>query len=393
MRRASTRPSRLAIASLMLAALAACGSPRHVQGQLQPPADAQPQPAPSPEPATPPQAATAPQPATQSPPPASPPQPLDPISPARADVAAFIAEVAQKHGFEPGQLAGVLAQVQSRPSILAAIARPAERTLKWDEYRGKFVVDRRIQRGAAVRVERRAELARAEQASGVPVKILLAIVGVETSYGENTGKHRVADALATLAFDYPPRAPFFRGELEQFLFMAREEKLDPLAPLGSYAGAMGIPQFMPTSFRKWAVDGDGDGVRDLWNDWADVFASVGNYLKVHGWEAGQPIMLPADASSADLSGLEFGKIGLPETVGSLRKRGVRFETTLPDATQATLVALPVGAGHEYRVGFANFHALTRYNRSHMYASAVSDLADAIEAAPAAAPSARPAPAP
>ncbi len=317
------------------------------------------------------------------------------IDPGRPEVAEFIADVSHRHGFEPGQLAALFAQVESRPAIVQAIAKPAERTLTWSEYRARFLIERRIQRGVAVYLERRKELERAEQASGVPVDVLLGIVGIETFYGENIGKYRVADALATLAFDYPPRAPFFRGELEQFLLMGREEKLDPLAPLGSYAGAMGIPQFMPTSFRKWAVDGDGDGVRDLWQDWADVFASVGHYLEAHGWQAGQPVMVPADATGADLAGIEFGKVGLPETVGSLRRRGVRFETSLPDATPATLVSLPMSFGNEFRVGFANFHAITRYNRSHLYASAVSDLADAIGVAraAAAAPAATPAPMP
>ena len=306
------------------------------------------------------------------------------FDPGRDDIAAFIAEVAHKHGFEPGPLAATLSRAESRPSILTAIAKPAERTLTWDEYRARFLVERRIQRGVAVHAERRTELEQAQAASGVPVDVMLAIVGVETLYGENTGKHRVIDALATLAFDYPPRAPYFRGELEQFLLMAREEQLDPLAPLGSYAGAMGVPQFMPTSFRKWAVDGDADGRRDLWQDWADVFASVGNYLQVHGWRAGEPVMVPADAAGADLSGLDTARAALTETVGSLRRRGVQFETNLPPETPAMLVGLRVGFGNEFRVGFANFYAITRYNRSLMYASAVSDLADAIAAARAAA---------
>ena len=347
LRRAPHRPSRLGIVSLACAALTACLSPQPVEAQV--------------------------------------------LNPGRADVAAFIADISSRHAFEPGPLAATFAQVESKPAILQAIARPAERTLTWTEYRAKFLTDRRIARGAAVHAERRAELGQAARSSGVPAEVLLAIVGVETFYGENVGKYRVADALATLAFDYPPRAPFFRGELEQFLLMAREEELDPLVPLGSYAGAMGIPQFMPTSFRKWAVDGDGDGVRDLWNDWADVFASVGNYLKVHGWEADRPVMLPADVTSADLAGLEFGKIGLPETVGSLRKRGIRFDTSLPDATPATLISLVVGFGNEYRVGFANFHAITRYNRSHMYASAVADLAQALGVAVAASAATTPVP--
>jgi membrane-bound lytic murein transglycosylase B len=339
-RRASHRPSRPGIVPFALIALTAGGSPGALQAQS--------------------------------------------FDPGRPEIAQFVAEISHRHGFDPGPLAATLARAQSRPAILEAISRPAERTLTWDEYRGKFLTERRISRGVAVQAERSAELEQAAAATGVPREILLAIVGVETLYGENTGKYRVADALATLAFDYPPRAPFFRGELEQFLLMTREEGLDPLAPLGSYAGAMGIPQFMPTSFRKWAVDGDRDGVRDLWNDWADVFASVGNYLKVHGWQPGAPVMVPADAAGADLAGVEVGKIGLSETVGSLRKRGVKFETSLPDPTPATLVSLAVGFGSEYRVGFANFHAITRYNRSHMYASAVNDLAQAIGAAAAAA---------
>ena len=221
----------------------------------------------------------------------------------------------------------------------------------------------------------------------MPVDIILGIVGVETFYGENTGRHRVIDALSTLAFDYPPRAKFFRGELEQFLLMTREEKLDPLAPLGSYAGAMGIPQFMPTSFRRWAVDGDGDGHRDLWADWPDVFASVANYLKVHGWRAGEPVMVPASTDGADLTGLKFGKLELDDTIATLRARGIRFETNLPPDSPATLVALTVPFGIEYRVGFTNFNAITRYNRSHMYASAVNDLAQAVATTRAQAPAA------
>lgn len=300
------------------------------------------------------------------------------FDPTRADIGAFIASVGKKHGFETEPLVTLFAQVESKPAILQAIAKPAERTLAWDEYRPKFLVERRIARGAEVHALKQSELEQSQAASGVPVDILLGIVGVETFYGENVGKYRVIDALATLAFDYPPRQAFFRGELEQYLLMAREEGLDPLAPVGSYAGAMGLPQFMPSSFRNFAVDGDADGKRDLWNDWADVFSSVGNYLKVHGWRAGEPVLAAADASNANLEGLS-DKLALTETVGSLRARGVRFETSLPANAPAMLVALQVAAGTEYRVGFTNFYAITRYNRSHMYASAVSDLADAIAA--------------
>jgi membrane-bound lytic murein transglycosylase B len=303
----------------------------------------------------------------------------------RGDVQEFIGRMSDRHGFPAQDLGRLFAQVESRPSIVEAISRPAERTKPWHEYRALFLTERRIARGLATARAEAGPLRRAAE-SGVPAEVILAITGVETFYGEITGKHRVIDALATLAFDYPPRSQFFRGELEQFLLMAREETLDPLVPSGSYAGAMGIPQFMPTSFRTWAVDGDGDGHRDLWGSWSDVFASVANYLKSHGWRAGEPVMVPADVTGADLAGLEFGKLALSETVGSLRRRGVRFQAALPDDAPAVLIELAGSTGPEFRVGFTNFHAITRYNRSQLYASAVNDLAAALaSAAPAPAP--------
>jgi membrane-bound lytic murein transglycosylase B len=303
----------------------------------------------------------------------------------RDDVRAFIGEMAEKHGFAADELDRLFGQVEARPSIVALMTRPAEKALPWHEYRARFLTERRIARGVETGRLQADALARAADL-GVPVPVLLSIVGVETFYGENTGRHRVIDALATLAFDYPPRSPFFRGELESFLVMSREESLDPLAPLGSYAGAMGIPQFMPSSFRAYAVDGDGDGHRNLWTSWADVFASVANYLREHGWRKDEPVMVRADVSEADLAGLEFGKLALTETVGSLRARGVRFETPLPAEAPAVLIELAGSDGPEHRVGFANFYAITRYNRSQLYASAVSDLADAIVAAAPPAPS-------
>ena len=299
----------------------------------------------------------------------------------RAEVQDFIRHMAERHGFAAAELGTVFRQVESRPSIVAAMKRPAEKTLAWHEYRAMFMTDRRIARGVATGLEQAAALQKAA-VHGVPAEVILAITGVETFYGEITGKHRVIDALSTLAFDYPPRSTFFRGELEQFLLMAREEALDPLLPAGSYAGAMGIPQFMPSSFRAWAVDGDGDGHRDLWRDWADVFASVGNYLKGHGWRPGEPVMVAADVAGADLAGVEVTKVALSETAGSLRRRGVKFDAALPDDAPAVLLQLAGAAGAEYRVGFTNFFAITRYNRSMLYASAVNDLAVAIAAASA-----------
>jgi len=313
----------------------------------------------------------------------------------RAEVADFVAEMADRHGFDREALGTLFTQVETRPAIIEAMSRPAEKVMPWHEYRARFMTERRIRRGGEVRREQSAALEAASRASGVPCSVLLAITGVETFYGEMTGSHRVIDALATLAFDYPARSSYFRGELEQFLLMAREESLDPLAPLGSYAGAMGVPQFMPTSFRSYAVDGGGDGHRDLWRDWNDVFASVGNYLKLHGWRAGEPVMVAADVSDARLDGVELTNLDLTETVGSLRERGVRFDTGLPADARAVLIELAGSAGPEYRVGFANFHAITRYNRSALYASAVNDLAEALEAtsAPAQPPDAATAPTP
>lgn len=294
----------------------------------------------------------------------------------RAEVQQFVRDMADRHGFDAATLGEVISQAETKTSILEAMSRPAEKRLTWDEYRAIFITDRRIEAGQRTAREQSSALATASLV-GVPANIILAIVGVETFYGERTGSFRVIDALSTLAFDYPPRSDFFRKELEQFLLMSREESLDPLVPLGSYAGAMGIPQFMPSSFRAYAVDGGSDGHRDLWGNWPDVFASVANYLKVHGWRPGEPVMTRAEVDRARLDGLELGSIALNQTVGSLRQRGVRFDTSLPASAPAVLLELPGTATPEYRVGFQNFYVITRYNRSQLYASAVNDLAEAL----------------
>jgi membrane-bound lytic murein transglycosylase B len=312
-------------------------------------------------------------------------------SPARAfdtsrdDVAGFVAEMSARHGFDAVALTDLLSKTESRQSILEAIARPAEKRLSWQEYRALFLTDRRITEGVEVSVAQSAALENAA-AGGVPAEYLVAITGVETFYGQITGKYRVIDALATLGFDYPPRSRFFREQLEQFLLMTRDESLDSLAPLGSYAGAMGIPQFMPGSFRSFAADGDGDGHRNLWSNWSDVFASVSNYLRKNGWHPGEPVMAPADVTGARLEGLSDDKLVLSETVRSLRERGVKFDTTQPPEAPAVLIPLPLADGTEYRVGFSNYYAITRYNRSALYASAVNDLAEAIAAGAAVAAS-------
>jgi membrane-bound lytic murein transglycosylase B len=186
----------------------------------------------------------------------------------------------------------------------------------------------------------------------------------------------VIDALATLAFDYPPRGDFFRSELQQFLLLSREEAVDPRTALGSYAGAMGAPQFISSSYRTYAIDGDGNGKRDLWNSWDDVIGSVANYLLAYGWREGEPVAVTATLDG-DVSRFNTAKPELNETVKSLRDKGVRFETSMPADAPALLIVAQGKDGPVYRVGFTNFYVLTRYNRSPMYAMAVHDLGEAV----------------
>lgn len=302
-------------------------------------------------------------------------QPLYALDTARPEVRAFIDEMVAKHGMNAAELEKLFAGVEIRQPILDAISRPAERVIPWHEYRDRFITDQRIAKGVKFWGEHRERLA-AISAAGLPAQIAVGILGVETSFGEITGRFRVIDALSTLAFDYPPRSPYFRGELEQFLLLVREEDVDPLTALGSYAGAMGAPQFMPTSYRKWAVDADQDGKRNLWGSWDDVVGSIANYLKDHGWRAGEPVTVPATLKSDDLS--QFDRtLALNETIQSLRDKGAEFEIDLPASSPAMLIVGEGRNGPEYRIGFNNFFVITRYNRSPMYAMAVYDLGQSI----------------
>jgi membrane-bound lytic murein transglycosylase B len=294
----------------------------------------------------------------------------------REDIRQFIDNMAHRHRFNRDELTALLTEAQPQVRILEAIQRPAERTLAWWEYRQRFLTSERIDGGVKIWQQHAEVLTRIAAQTGVPAEYLIAITGVETLYGRQTGRYRVFEALATLGFDYPPRGEFFRKELEQFLMMAREEKLDPRQPLGSYAGAMGIAQFMPSSFRRFAVDGSGDGQRNLWEQGADVFASVGNYLREHGWRAGQPVLVDARIETA-VDDPANAKLALDETVASLRARGYQFEASLPDRADAMLVPAQLQDALTWRIGFRNFYAITRYNRSALYAMAVNDLAQEI----------------
>lgn len=294
------------------------------------------------------------------------------------DVREFIDEMHRDYEFDPDQLRKLLSRAETRQSILDAISRPAERVVPWHEYRQQFTTERRIREGVDFRKAHRDRLL----AIGDPqlANTVVGILGVETFYGRITGKFRVIDALTTLAFHYPPRADFFRDELRQFLLLTREEAVDPLTALGSYAGAMGSPQFIASSYRKYAVDADGDGRRDLWSNWDDVIGSVAAYLRAFGWQTGAPVVVPATIADGDISRFNAGKIELNETVQSLRDKGAQFETSATPDTPAMLIVAAGKEGPEYRVGFGNFYTITRYNRSSMYSMAVYDLGQAVAAA-------------
>jgi membrane-bound lytic murein transglycosylase B len=296
----------------------------------------------------------------------------------RPDIQAFIDEVVSRNGFSREAVTGWLSQGVRQPRILEAISRPAERVSPWWQYRANFLTERRIDEGVQFWEQHRERLDRAEAETGVSAAHIVAIIGVETFYGRIAGKWRVLDALMTLGFDYPPRQAFFRSELEQFLLLAREEKLDPATALGSYAGAMGAPQFMPSSYRRFAVDGSEDARRDLFVDWNDVIASVANYLRAHGWQAGQPVLVDARTADTALMGtLDPRNLELRDSIESLRSRGIEFDVPLAAQTPAILVPAELEDRPNVRVGFNNFQVITRYNRSIRYAMAVHDLAQSV----------------
>jgi membrane-bound lytic murein transglycosylase B len=297
----------------------------------------------------------------------------------QANVAAFIDEMVEKHDFDRADLRAVLAKAQIKQTIIKKISTPAERTLTWAEYRKIFITKERINAGTTFWRENKEMLERIELETGVPIEMLVGIIGVETYFGRITGKDRVIDALATLAFEYPPRSDFFRKELKEFLILAREEELDPTEPMGSYAGAMGRPQFMPSSFRAYAVDATGDGKRDIWNNWADVAGSIANYFLAHRWRVGEEVVAQATLSS-DWSGpipSPANTLKATDTVESLSKQGVMFVTDLCTNSKGQLLTYEGDGGIEHWVGFHNFFVITKYNRSVMYALAAQQLGELI----------------
>jgi membrane-bound lytic murein transglycosylase B len=312
----------------------------------------------------------------------------------RPEVKAFIDELAREQGFDRAELVRVFAAARYQPKIVAAMQRPLLEPPKWYAYSPQFLSPARIEGGVAWWNSHAQVLARAEETYGVPAEVVTAIIGVETFYGRNTGSHRAIDALSTLAFDYPRRATFFRGELKQFLLLARDLGVSPLIPKGSFAGALGVPQFMPGSYRNFAVDFDGDGRVDLWTDPADIVGSVASYLARHDWHRGQPVLLRASLPADDLG------VVLRRLDGGLSERRALEDWTrdgvtalgvpdglAPDPVGVLLLEEKTASGEEasYWIACHNFYVITRYNRSRLYAAAVWELAQAIRLARSAAP--------
>ncbi|NEX22122.1 lytic murein transglycosylase B [Thiorhodococcus mannitoliphagus] len=297
-------------------------------------------------------------------------------------VSAFIQRM-ERQGFPPNRTAAIISGAQRKQSIIDLMDRqaPSRKTGPngaWTRYRAKFLTDQSIDNGVSFWRRNEAALSRAASRYGVPPEYIVAIIGVETRYGGFVGKTRIIDALSTLSFAYPRRADYFSGELENFLIMTRDEGLDPFAPQGSFAGAMGLCQFMPSSFHDYAVDHTGDGHRDLWNP-GDAIGSVANYFARHGWQPGEPVAVRARVSSPGTA--EAMKAGFKSSysLGELSSRGISPVGSVGRTGQVSLIRLDARGGYEYWIGLKNFYVITRYNHSNYYAMAVYQLAQAIRA--------------
>lgn len=298
----------------------------------------------------------------------------------RAEARAFAAELARHHAFDAAEIERTLALARHEPDVIRLITPPSRKGARsWRAYRARFLDRSRIDGGLRFWDEHAETLERAARETGVPAEIVVAIIGVETIYGRNTGSFETLSALATLAFDYPPRADLFRRELEALFLLAREQGRDPASYYGSFAGALGYPQFLPSSVRAYAVDFDADGSIDFDTGAADAIGSVANYLRVHGWQPGAPVAERAllgpetDAATLVAAGIE------PSLEPALlAANGVSTSDGRAAAQTATLVDLETpGAETEYWLGYRNFYAITRYNRSSFYAMSVFELAETL----------------
>lgn len=291
--------------------------------------------------------------------------------------ASLFVETMVGQGMDREFVSGLVFDAKPQQSILDAIAKPAEKRLDWGEYRKIFLGQSRIDQGVEFWNAHQHTLQQASAEYGVPSEVIVAIIGVETRYGRHAGSYRVIDALATLAFDYPPRSAFFTTQLGEFMRLVQEQKLDPRTLRGSYAGAMGYGQFIPSSYRHFAVDFDQDGSADILTNPVDAIGSVANYFNQHGWRVAEPVALPATLGRAVDDGLWSSALKPVETVAHWRNQGVRFDPTVANEAVATAMRLSGTEGDEYWLGLHNFYVITRYNHSALYAMAVHQLSQAI----------------
>ncbi|WP_249383858.1 lytic murein transglycosylase B [Chitinivorax sp. B] len=298
----------------------------------------------------------------------------------RPEVVSFIERVVDQHQFDRQQLYNLFSEAIFKPTILTVLDRPST-SRPWHQFQISFLTDAKVRDGVAYWQKHRPWLDKAAKDFGVPAEVIVAIIGVETNYGRNAGSFRAWDALTTIAFDYPRRAEYFQQELEQFLLLAREESKDPLSLKSSYAGALGVPQFMPSSFRKYSIDLDGDGKRDIWTNPADIVGSVAAYFNQFGWQPKGMVAVRAKVEGNQIDTLLADKFNLHYTVDDLAGFGVKPVNALPGNEPAVVFALETEPGvNEYWLGLTNFYAITRYNRSVNYAMVVNLLSQRLRLA-------------
>ena len=295
----------------------------------------------------------------------------------KAAVDKFINNMVEQHQFNRAELLTLFKSVEIKEKIIETMQRPAE-GMPWYKYRKIFMQEKRIQGGVKFWQDNLKSLTTMQQLYGIPEEIIIAIIGVETFYGARTGGHRVIDALATLGFAYPKRSKFFLSELESFLLLCREEKMNPLEPVGSYAGAMGMPQFMPSSYRNFAADFEGDTKRDIWNNPADAIASVANYFAKHHWQAGQDIAFPVTAAGESYEQALTKGLKPDTSAAQLRQYKVKLPQKIADDEVVKLLSFEQETGNDLWVGLENFYVITRYNHSALYALAVFQLSQAVK---------------
>lgn len=297
----------------------------------------------------------------------------------REDVESFVADMVKRHGFEVNELRALLAQGERQKRVLELVSKPAEGK-DWSKYRPIFVNDKRINAGVKFWNKHEALLQQAEEAYQVPAEIIVAIIGVETFYGTRMGTFPVLDTLMTLGFDYPPRSKFFKRQLEEFLLLSREQNIDPLEPKGSYAAAMGMGQFISSSYRDFAVDFDNDGQIDLWRNFADGIGSVANYFSRHHWDYGKSVIAPAYVKGKEYKQLKANQLKPSYSKAQLAKAGVSGSQFIADKETMSFLDLKGANGREYWLGHHNFYVITRYNHSVKYALAVFQLSQAVKRA-------------